>query len=229
MAEDDPKQKMRAFDDEVAIAIAQLYLVHMLQSTLPAGFIAPCLPTKTDKLPSGSQWLHEIKHDGFRIIARKNGAQVRLYSRPGNDLTRRFPLIVETLARLRSRSCIIDGEAVACDDNGVASFDLVRHHRANERIFLYAFDLIELNGDDLRRDPLEVQQGHARIYRGQGSPRHPVQRAFGGRRPDRLRPCLQDGARRYRVEAEGLGLPFWPLARLAQDEESGGAGGSMQH
>jgi hypothetical protein len=115
----------------------------MLQRTLPAGFIAPCLPTKTDKLPSGSQWLHEIKHDGFRIIARKTGAQVRFYSRPGNDLTRRFPLIVETLARLRSRSCIIDGEAVACDDNGVASFDLVRHHRANESIFLYAFDLIE--------------------------------------------------------------------------------------
>ena len=85
----------------------------MLQRTLPAGCIAPCLPTKTDKLPSGGQWLHEIKHDGFRIIARKNGAQVRLYSRPGNDLTRRFPLIVETLARLRSRSCIIDGEAVA--------------------------------------------------------------------------------------------------------------------
>src|SRR5262249_198090 len=77
----------------------------------PRTLIAPCLPTKTDKLPSGGQWLHEIKHDGFRIIARKNGAQVRLYSRPGNDLTHRFPLIVETLARLRSCSCIIDGEA----------------------------------------------------------------------------------------------------------------------
>jgi bifunctional non-homologous end joining protein LigD len=130
----------------------------MLQRTFPAGFIAPCLPTKTDKLPSGSQWLHEIKHDGFRIIARKDGPRVRLYSRPGNDLTRRFPLIVETLAHLRSRSCIIDGEAVACDDNGVASFDLVRHQRANGSIFLYAFDLIELNGDDLRRDPLEVRK-----------------------------------------------------------------------
>src|SRR5499433_3540019 len=81
--------------------------------TLPAGFISPCLPTKTDKLPSGSQWLHEIKHDGFRIIARKKGAQVRLYSRPGNDLTRRFPLIVDALSRLHSHSCIIDGEAVA--------------------------------------------------------------------------------------------------------------------
>jgi bifunctional non-homologous end joining protein LigD len=62
------------------------------------------------------------------------------------------------LARLRSRSCIVDGEAVACDDNGVASFDLVRHHRANDSVFLYAFDLIELNGDDLRRDPLEVRK-----------------------------------------------------------------------
>jgi bifunctional non-homologous end joining protein LigD len=126
--------------------------------TLPAGFIAPCLPTKIDKLPSGSQWLHEIKHDGFRIIARKTGAQVRLYSRPGNDLTHRFPLIVETLARLRSRSCIIDGEAVACDHNGVASFDLIRYQRADESIFLYAFDLIEQNGDDLRHDPLEVRK-----------------------------------------------------------------------
>jgi ATP-dependent DNA ligase len=67
----------------------------MLQRTFPARFIAPCLPTKTSKLPSGSQWLHEIKHDGFRIIARKTGVQVRLYSRPGNDLTHRFPLIVE--------------------------------------------------------------------------------------------------------------------------------------
>jgi ATP-dependent DNA ligase len=81
----------------------------MRPHTLPAGFIQPCLPTKASKPPSGALWLHEIKHDGFRVIARKDGARVRLYSRPGNDLTSRFPLIVEALARLRSRSCIIDG------------------------------------------------------------------------------------------------------------------------
>ena len=127
----------------------------MLQRTLPAGFIAPCLPTRTDRLPSGSEWLHEIKHDRFRVIARKNGAQMRLYSRHRSDLTYRFPLIVETLSRLHSRSCIIDGEAVACDDSGVTSFNRVRYRRHDESIFLYAFDLIELNGDDLRRDPLE--------------------------------------------------------------------------
>jgi len=127
--------------------------------TLPTGFIAPCLPTKAHTLPSGGLWL---KHDGFRIIARKDGERVRLYSRPGNDFTRRSPLIVETLARLRSRSCIIDGGAVACDDNGVAAFDLIRHHRHNDRAFLYAFDLIELNGDDMRRDPLEVRKATLR-------------------------------------------------------------------
>jgi bifunctional non-homologous end joining protein LigD len=79
---------------------------------------------------------------------------VRLYSRPGNDLTYRFPLIVESLARLRSRSCLIDGEAVACDDHGMPSFDRIRYRRHDSSVFLYAFDLIELNGDDLRRDKL---------------------------------------------------------------------------
>jgi bifunctional non-homologous end joining protein LigD len=113
-------------------------------------------------LPSGGLWLHEIKHDGFRVIARKDGERVRLYSRPGKDFTHRFPLIVETLAGLRVRSCIIDGEAVACDDSGVASFELVRHQPANGSVFLYAFDLIELNGDDLRRDPLEVRKATLR-------------------------------------------------------------------
>jgi bifunctional non-homologous end joining protein LigD len=126
--------------------------------TLPAGFIAPCLPTKAQTPPSGGLWLHEIKHDGFRVVARKDGDRVRLYSRPGNDLTYRFPLIVEALARLRSRSCIIDGEAVACDDQGMPNFDRIRYRRYDASVFLYAFDLIELNGDDLRRDPLEVRK-----------------------------------------------------------------------
>jgi bifunctional non-homologous end joining protein LigD len=130
----------------------------MLQRTLAAGFIAPCLPTKTSTPPSGALWLHEIKHDGFRIIGRKDRDRVRLYSRPGNDLTYRFPLIVEALARLRSRSCIIDGEAVACDDSGMPSFNRIRYRRHDASVFLYAFDLIELNGDDLRRDPLDVRK-----------------------------------------------------------------------
>jgi ATP-dependent DNA ligase len=67
-------------------------------------FCEPRLPSPAAKPPAGARWLHEIKHDGFRIIARENGAQLRLYSRPANELTRRFPLIVDAPARLRSRS-----------------------------------------------------------------------------------------------------------------------------
>ena len=126
--------------------------------SLPAGFIAPCLPINALQPPSGVEWLHEIKHDGFRVIARKIGKRVRLYSRPGNDLTYRFPLIVEALARLRAGSCIIDDEAVACRDDGMADFNRIRYRHHDADVFLYAFDLIELNGDDLRRDPLQVRK-----------------------------------------------------------------------
>jgi bifunctional non-homologous end joining protein LigD len=188
--------------------------------TLPAGFIAPCLPTKADTLPSGGLWIHEIKHDGFRLIARKTGSQVRLYSRPGNDLTHRFPLIVETLARLRSRSCIIDGEAVACDDNGVASFDLIRHQRANESIFLYAFDLIEQNGDDLRRDPLEVRKAALASIVAKASSGIRFNEHIEGDGPTVFAHACKMG----RVEAEGFILPFRPLARLGQNEECRCAG-----
>src|SRR3974390_2390025 len=83
------------------------------KNTLASGFISPCLPTPAPQPPSGAGWLHEIKHDGFRVIARKDGERVKLYSRPGNDLTDRFPLIVEALGKLRSQSCVIDGEAGA--------------------------------------------------------------------------------------------------------------------
>src|ERR1700720_405107 len=95
-------------------------------------------------------------------MARKAGERVRLYSRPGNDLTYRFPLIVEALAKLRSQSCIIDGEAVACGDDGIASFNRIRHRHHDADVFMWAFDLIELNGADLRRDPAERAEGHAR-------------------------------------------------------------------
>ena len=84
-----------------------------MSSRVLSGFIPPCLPTKASTPPYGGLWLHEIKHDGFRVIARKDGARVKLYSRPGNDLTGRFLLIVETLARLRSRSCSLGSPRIS--------------------------------------------------------------------------------------------------------------------
>jgi bifunctional non-homologous end joining protein LigD len=119
--------------------------------TLPAGFISPCLPMMAPRPPSGPSWLHEIKYDGVRVVARKVGGRVRLYDRLGADVTQRFPLIVDALAPLPS--CTIDGEAVAGDDGRVPSFDLPQRQR-DDRAVLCAFDLIELSGDDRRREPL---------------------------------------------------------------------------
>jgi len=124
--------------------------------TLPAGFIPPCLPMMAPRPPSEPFWLHEIKHDGLRIIARKDSKRVRLFDRLGNDLTQRFPLIAGAMAWLPS--CTIDGEAVTCDESGLPSFDLLRRRQRDDRAFLYAFDLIELAGDDRRRDPLEQRK-----------------------------------------------------------------------
>jgi ATP-dependent DNA ligase len=92
------------------------------------------------------------------MLVRRDAAGVRLFTRNGHDWTGRFPLIVEAAAALRVKSCLIDGEAVACDDDGLPVFDRLRYRRDDRRAFLYAFDLIELNGDDLRRDPLEVRK-----------------------------------------------------------------------
>ena len=83
----------------------------------PPGFIAPCIPTLAKVAPSGPIWVHEIKHDGYRIIARKDGERVRLWSRHGLSWTAAFPLIVEALRAMPADSVILDGEAVLeCED-----------------------------------------------------------------------------------------------------------------
>jgi len=79
------------------------------------GIIEPCLPSPAKAPPSGPGWLHEIKHDGFRILARRDGAGVRLITRAGNDFAPRFPFIAMALGKLPVRSCLIDGEAIVCD------------------------------------------------------------------------------------------------------------------
>jgi bifunctional non-homologous end joining protein LigD len=118
-------------------------------------FCEPCLPSPADKAPPGAGWLHEIKHDGFRMFVRRDADGVRLFTRNGHDWTGRFPLIVAAAGVLKARSCLIDGEAVACDRDGMPCFDRLRYRRQDGHVFLYAFDLIELNGDDLRREPIE--------------------------------------------------------------------------
>jgi bifunctional non-homologous end joining protein LigD len=127
-------------------------------SRTPPGFIEPCLPSPADQPPTGTGWVHEIKHDGYRLMARRDGAGIRLFTRNGHDLAYRFPSIRDAVAALKVRSCLIDGEAVACDDHGLAVFDRLRYRRADGSVFMYAFDLVELDGQDLRREPLETRK-----------------------------------------------------------------------
>jgi ATP-dependent DNA ligase len=83
-------------------------------------FIEPCLPSPADKPPSGANWIHEIKHDGFRLMVRRDPVGIRLITHRGNDWTNRYPLVAEAVNYLKVRSCLIDGEVVCCDERGLA-------------------------------------------------------------------------------------------------------------
>ena len=129
--------------------------------------LALCLPRPARKPPVGPGWIHEIKHDGFRILAERDAKGVTLHTRRGYDFADRFPLVVAAVARLPVRSCLIDGEAIVCDANGLAVFDLLRQRWHGEGVTLCAFDLLELNGEDLRRQPIEARKrALARLLRG---------------------------------------------------------------
>ena len=91
-------------------------------------------------------------------MARRYPVGIRLITRRGNDWTTRYPLVAEAVNHLKVRSCLIDGEVVRCDEKGVTSFQLLRHRRNEPQAFLYAFDLLELDGADLRREPIEVRK-----------------------------------------------------------------------
>ena len=117
-----------------------------------------CLPRPARKPPAGPGWIYEIKHDGFRILAERDAKGVTLHTRRGYDFADRFPLIVAAVAKLPVRSCLIDGEAIVCDANGLAVFDLLRRRWHGDEVTLCAFDLIELDGQDLRRVPIEERK-----------------------------------------------------------------------
>jgi bifunctional non-homologous end joining protein LigD len=118
----------------------------------------PCLPRPAKQPPAGPGWIHEIKHDGFRIIAHRSGDRVQLVTRAENNFASRFPLIVDAVAALPVRSCVIDGEAIACDENGLSGFDLLHYQRRDQVVILCAFDLLSIKGEDVRREPIEKRK-----------------------------------------------------------------------
>jgi len=121
-------------------------------------FIPPCLPRLTANPPKGAGWIHEIKHDGFRMMVRRNSVGVRLFTRNGYDWTERYPLIRQAAHALGATSFLLDGEACNCSQDGLPDFDVLRRRSNDPTAFLYAFDLIELDGRDLRPEPIEMRK-----------------------------------------------------------------------
>jgi bifunctional non-homologous end joining protein LigD len=121
-------------------------------------FIAPCLPCITLLPPSGHEWLHEIKHPGCRLIACRTKGGIRLFTERRQDWASSFPYVVESISLLPVKSCIIDGELVRCDEHGNTLLDQLRDGAVELGASFYAFDLLEVNGFDLRRDPIEERK-----------------------------------------------------------------------
>jgi ATP-dependent DNA ligase len=118
----------------------------------------PCLPTRGASVPATPAWLHEIKYDGYRLIVQREGERVRLFSRNGNDWSGRYPWIVEAALKNKHSQFVIDGEAVVLGVDGVADFNALHSRKLNHEVQLYAFDILALDGEDLRGLPLSLRK-----------------------------------------------------------------------
>jgi bifunctional non-homologous end joining protein LigD len=135
---------------------ARQSVVSVIPGAKPAslpGFVTPCHPTLREKAPSGERWIYEIKFDGYRTQAHLQKGRPTIYTRAGYDWTLRFQPIADALAALPANELILDGEAVVADSRGVPDFGLLHADLAagrKGRLLYYAFDLLYLNGFDLR-------------------------------------------------------------------------------
>ena len=137
-----------------------------------------------------------------------------------------FPLIAEAAAALRVNSFLIDGEAVCCDGNGVPVFDRLRYRRDDRHVFLYAFDLLQVDSRDLRREPIEDRKAELAKLLRRAKPGLQLNEQISEPGDIVFRTHLQARPGRHRIEAEGLDLSLRPLAGLAQDEKPGVRGGA---
>ena len=117
-----------------------------------------CLPTKSDAVPDTPDWLHEVKYDGYRLRLERDGDRVRLITRNGHNWTERYPWIVEAALKNRIKQFLIDGEAVVLGVDGIADLNALHSRRHDDEVQLYAFDILALDGDDLRGLPSSMRK-----------------------------------------------------------------------
>lgn len=126
-----------------------------------------CLATRGTTVPHTPEWLHEIKYDGYRLRLEHAGERVRLITRGGHDWTSRFPWIVESARKNRIKQFVLDGEAVVLGVDGIADFNALHSGKHNHEVQLYTFDILAMDGDDLRDLPLSTRKTRlARLLRG---------------------------------------------------------------
>jgi bifunctional non-homologous end joining protein LigD len=125
---------------------------------MPTSKFAPCLPTGAARVPDKPEWIHEIKHDGYRLIVQREGQRVRLFTRNGHDWSDRFPRIVEAALRNRNSNFVLDGEAVLLGVDGISDFNGLHSRRHDAEVEFYAFDMLVSDGEDLRRLPLSMRK-----------------------------------------------------------------------
>ena len=147
-------------------------------------FIEPMKAKLLEKPPATGDWIYELKFDGIRLIATKDDEKVSLLSRNKNDLSARFPEIVDAVKNLRADECVLDGEVVALDEAGRSSFQLLQAREMEgpkSPIYFYAFDLLQLDGKSLVSLPLEARKnGLKKLCSGAGDPRIRYSGAIGG-------------------------------------------------
>jgi bifunctional non-homologous end joining protein LigD len=126
-----------------------------------------CKPVMKKAVPRGPDWIHEVKYDGYRGRVVRDGKDVKVLSRSGLDWTWRYPFIVEAALKMRQKRFMIDGEICVLDVRGISDFNALHSNRHNEEAQLYAFDIVVLEGDDLRHLPLHMRKNNlAQILRG---------------------------------------------------------------
>ena len=125
---------------------------------MPKSPFEPCIPTRATTVPDRPEWIHEIKHDGYRLIVQRDGKRVRLFTRNGHDWSKRYPLITEAALRNRNSSFVIDGEAVLLGVDGRSDFDGLHSRKHDDEVQFYAFDMLVSDGDDLRKLPLSMRK-----------------------------------------------------------------------
>ncbi len=119
-----------------------------------------CLPTKSTAVPSGPDWLHEVKYDGYRLRVERDGDRVRLITRGGYNWTDRYPWIVEAARKVGQKQFVLDGEAVVLCADGIPDFNALHSRKHDAEVQLYAFDCLALAGEDIRHLPLSMRKNN---------------------------------------------------------------------